>query len=224
MAIRRIRVFLREGKKHELAPPVGEARVRVVVVGGRPHEVVEREVSEPVAMGGIGVGVGAAEVGRGQADDRAGTADPADLLHGGQHVGEVLDDVHPDDGREGRIREGPRKPAEIVDDVGAHGGADVQVDGALDAIGAAPQVQHRLVDIAGGPRPVDRGRGDGQDLLPLAGLHRGLLHRAAVALDTVRGTGDHRVTPGRRRRHDHPVRIPSRVASCSRRWSPPGEG
>src|ERR1017187_10045133 len=64
------------------------------------------------------------------------------LLHGADHVGNVLDHMNGLEGVEGRIAKRVRKPVELAQHVGAAGRVAVYADRALSLVDPATDVKH----------------------------------------------------------------------------------
>ena len=88
--------------------------------------------------------------------DGAISCDAVDLLERSNDVVQVLDDVVGVDLIEGVIAKRPRHPVEIVDDVGAHPVADVEIDGAGERPGATSEVESLRDDHYGVAWPAGR--------------------------------------------------------------------
>src|SRR5262249_9877519 len=107
-------------------------------------EIVERPVSKGMPMRWISPGVRAREVRDGESDDGSGSGHPVDLLHEGNYVRYVLDDVVAYDFSKGGSLERPGYLVQVMDDVRTNTLADVDVDGALDPVVAAAEVQDAI--------------------------------------------------------------------------------
>ena len=92
----------------------------------------------------VGEGVGAREVGNRHVHSGAVTADAMNLFQGAHHVLQVFEHVVGVNFLERVVGEGPGHAIQVVDDIGAHPVARVEVHRARERPVAASDVQPRL--------------------------------------------------------------------------------
>jgi len=104
-------------------------------------EEVEAEVAEVVKMGGIGESVRGRKMRNPDTHDRSPASDSMDFSHHRDHIVHMLDQMEGEHQFETIIGERPRYLIEIMDYVGAHVAAQVNVDGLGNIVAAAAKVE-----------------------------------------------------------------------------------